>query len=343
MTKPYRPSMKRLLLRGLLAAACLCPPAHAAGLPETGDESGLVPFVFPGAVDTAGVRTICAFDNLALPDNVAVFATGGYSGRKTDYQIDQSGHAATRFDIVVNSPGKPVALILSAYEPSIWNIGWTRGTTISAVAASGYHRQAVAGLPKGTPLLNNSYDNRGPCGYVVIGENRLTELNPYSRKVFGRPVDMVYFARNGIATVGEPLKPGDPMVTSKETPPDSFIDRSKPLAGPEGLKDAVAKGLIRPSTEKDGEAWADRRAEKLPKDELPPVAGVDRKKALRPRSVFNGYVILKAFRLPAGLYGGNSATFFLPEGVPFPEGELGHSTLYDFNTMTCKGPGCRVD
>ena len=60
----------------------------------------------------------------------AVFASGGYSGRTLDFQIDQSGHQATQFDVVVNSPTKPAVLMLGAYEPSIWNISWTPKTKI---------------------------------------------------------------------------------------------------------------------------------------------------------------------------------------------------------------------
>jgi hypothetical protein len=51
-------------------------------------------------------------------------------------------------------------------------------------------------------------------------------------------------------------------------------------------------------------------------------------------------VVLKPFRLPPGLYGAHSATFFVPKGVPRPTGELGHSVLYDFNTLTCAGTFC---
>lgn len=48
-------------------------------------------------------------------------------GRELSFQIDQSGHQATQFDITVNSPEQPVALILGAYEPTVWNIGWKSG------------------------------------------------------------------------------------------------------------------------------------------------------------------------------------------------------------------------
>lgn len=83
---------------------------------------------------------VCKFSNLKLPADHAVFAAGAYAGRSTGFQIDQSGHEATQIDVAVHSPGKPVVLMLGAYEPNIWNIGWSEGTRILAVLASGYHR-----------------------------------------------------------------------------------------------------------------------------------------------------------------------------------------------------------
>ena len=300
----------------------------------------LVPYTLPEAGALQGLRTTCGFDELKLSEGYVVYAAGDYKGRKLDIQIDQSGHPATQFDIVVNSPVKPVALILGAYEPSIWNIGWTKGTKIIAVLATGYHRQAVAGLPKETPILISTHNNRGPCGYTYIVEKKLSEINPLSNRVYGKPVDMVYFAAGGKVVIGSPVAPGEQLFTSRDVTPDDFVDKSKPLAGPAGLREAVEKGLIRPVTRQDLEAWANRKAAKISKDALPPVAGGDKRKALMPQHVHNGYVILKPFRIPAGLYGGNSATFFLADGVPYPVGNLGHSTLYDFNTMTCTGAAC---
>ncbi|GFM52893.1 hypothetical protein PSCICE_41600 [Pseudomonas cichorii] len=108
------------------------------------------------------------------------------------FQIDQSGHQATQFDIAVNSPEQPVALILGAYEPTVWNIGWSQGTKIVAVYVSGYYRQGVAGLDAKVPVLNSSYENKGPCGYFYVGKEQNTGLNPLSRQLFGQPVKLVY-------------------------------------------------------------------------------------------------------------------------------------------------------
>jgi hypothetical protein len=281
----------------------------------------------------------CAFADLKLPAEFSVFAAGAYSGKKTAIQIDQSGHEATRIDVAVNSPKKPVVLMLGAYEPTIWNIGWSRGTKVVAVLVSGYHRQAVAGLEKNTPMLNSSYDNRGTCGYFYVTSDNLGPLNPLARKLFGRAVDLVYPATNGKVVVGEPLGEGISLVTSSETPPESFHDKSAPMAGPAGVEDAVSKGLLRKATVADAEAWAEAVAQNSPKRDVPPVAGADAAKRPRP-AFYNGYVVLKAFTYPAGLYGGNSVTFIIPKGVPKPDGNPGHSAVYDFNTLNCQGALC---
>jgi hypothetical protein len=282
----------------------------------------------------------CAFDNLSIPTGMRVYAAGGYSGRVLQFQIDQSGHEATQFDIAVNSPGKPVALLLGAYEPTIWNIGWTRGTRIVAVLVSGYHRQAVAGLEKSVPVLNSSYDNKGPCGYFYVGNGQNTALNPQSRKVFNQQVDMVFPGdRKGKIVVGDPLAAGADLVTSGATSPESFRDSSAPLAGQAGLDSAVAKGVLRLATTADGDAWvAAVKAATGPAD-VPPVAGQGVPGPTRPR-MHNAYVVLGAFTYPSGLYGANSATFFIARGVPKPSGNPGHSSVYDFNSLVCRGPLC---
>ena len=291
--------------------------------PTAQEKESIVAFR-PESGSLQGVWGACEFAGLNLPQDFAVYAAGAYKGAESEGQIDQSGHQVTRFDVVVNSPERPSVLILGAYEPSIWNIGWTRGTKILAVLASGYHRQSVAGLPKETPILISTYDNKGPCGYTDIKDNSPAAVSQLSMRVFDRPVDMVHVAANGKVVVGVPLRSGDPIWTSRDVPPESIVDNNKPLAGPAGLNDAVAKGVLRPVKQEDVDAW-ERAGGRRP-----------------PMAMINAYVILKPFRLPAGLYGGNSATFYLLKGVAYPTGALGHSTLYDFNTMTCGGVTCAI-
>ncbi|MDB5909036.1 MAG: hypothetical protein JWP34_3150 [Massilia sp.] len=281
---------------------------------------------------------VCGFPGLQLPADFAVFAAGAYSGRRTSSQIDQSGHQATQIDVAVNNPDKPVVLILGAYEPTIWNVGWSKETRILAVLVGGYHRQAIAGLDKSTPLLVSSRDEKGPCGYFSMSGN-LTELNPLSRRMFGRPVDLVYPAIKGQADVGKPMPPGATLVRSRDVTPESFHDKNAPLAGEAGLEDAVRQGLLRKATEADAEAWAEAVIQHSPQRDIPPVAGQERPKRHQLR-IDKGYVVLKPFVYPSGLQGAHSARFIIPKGAPKPAGNPGHSTVYDFNTLNCQGPAC---
>jgi hypothetical protein len=166
----------------------------------------------------------CKFEGLRIPNNAVVYAAGAYSGRETNFQIDQSGHAATQFDIVINSKKRPVLLMLGAYEPTIWNLGWSTGTEILAVVVSGYHRQVVAGLESDVPVLNSSYDNQGPCGhyYIEKSDNRL--LKRKSKKLFGQPVEHLYVgSETGKIVVGESISPADKLVTAANRSLDAVL------------------------------------------------------------------------------------------------------------------------
>ena len=280
-------------------------------------------------------QTQCAFAGLKLPADSVVYAAGAYAGRKLNFQIDQSGHEATQMDIIVNRPGKPVVLMLGAYEPTVWNIGWTPGTRIVAVYVSGYHSQAVTGLSPQMPVLNSSYDNKGPCDNFYVSDDNLPKLNPLARQLFGRAVTMAYETRNGQAVLGTPLSGNiKPLQAAGSAAPASFRLKDAPLAGEAGLEEALRQGILRPATEADALAWS--RASGRDRDN-PPLSGAE------PRRVnpgFNAYVILKPFRIPAGLYGAHSATFYLARGVQYPRGDLGHSALYDLNNGTCRGAVC---
>ena len=295
----------------------------------------------PKPNDSSAQKVSCAFSNLKLPKEFAVYAAGAYSGRKISFQIDQSGHEATQIDVAANSPGKPVVLLLGAYEPTIWNIGWSEKTNILAVLVSGYYRQVVAGLEKTTPVLVSTYDNRGPCGYFYVAPDNLGPLNPLSKRIFGRPVDMVFPAENGKVVVGAPVSVEIKLLTSRDVTPESFRSKSAPIAGPAGLADAVNKGLLRKATAADAEAWSDAVLRNSPQRDIPPIAGQGIPRPPKP-PIYNAYVVLKPFVYPSGLYGAHSATFLILKGVPKPKGNPGHSAVYDFNTLNCQGPMCNA-
>ncbi|POZ53121.1 hypothetical protein [Methylovulum psychrotolerans] len=276
--------------------------------------------------------TRCEFTQLKLPDDFAVLAVSGGRSHETGFQIDQSGYQALQIEVLANRPDKPLVLILGQYEPTIWNIHWTQGTHIIAVVAGGLHRQAVAGLPRGIPMLNSTIENEGGCKDFNLWEPEA--FNPLSRRLFGRPVEKVYLAENGNVLVGGPLSPDIKVLSSSATPPKSFFDKNAPLAGEAGLEDGIKKGLLRKATEEDARAWFAQVAERAPSD-VPPIAGQETTPKVP--GIYEGtYVVLKPFVFPAALFGGHSATFFIPRGVPMPNGDPGHSTIYDFNTFAAR-------
>jgi len=328
--------MNKTILAGLFLLPCLSAC--------TTDKQ--VPFVME-------LPPVCAFPDQQFPEDMVVLGVGALGGKKIDFQIDQSGNESTQIDVAVNYPDKPVALMLGASEPTIWNIGWTKGTNIVAVFASGYDRQRVAGVKKHIPVLISTYENKGACGdqrlykplylheYFVasFGYGRITDVDraeaeqKLSQILFSRPISRIYSVPDqlGKVVVGDPILSKQQLLTSNEIPPRSFYDKNAPLAGKAGLDQAVQKNILRPANSSDAEKWMDalkRKYERLNR----PVPDIQ-------PDLFNAYVVLKDFTCPAGLYGGHLATFYVPEGGRAPMGNCGHSKIYDLNSvmLECKG------
>lgn len=284
-----------------------------------------------------GEDTECGFGK-SFPKEMKVYAAGSYQGMQTNYRIGEKGEKSSVFRLIVNSPKQPVALILGTYNAAIWDITWTEGTKIEAAYVMGYHSQAVSGLPKTVPVSIITIDKKWGCGSFTIEENKLSQINPLSNKLFHKNVDSVHFASAGYIHLGDPIDVQTLLFTSADTTMASLHRHDAPLQKEEALYDAVSKGILRQTTHADLKRWQDN----LPKNaNLPKVETPSSEK--RKPFVHNGFVVLKPFTLPEGLYGGHSATFFVEKGVPVPTGNLGHSTLYDFNTMTCKGTACNIN
>ena len=202
---------------------------------------------------------------------------------------------------------------------------------------SGYHRQVVSGLTEATDVLISTNENRGTCGIFYIDRNRLGSLNPIARRLFKRQVDMVYLAKHGQVVIGEALVENAKLMQSLLTQPEYY--RKDQLSGIPGLEQAVGRGELRKATLDDAHAWVDTISKEMPPQDIPPVAGQGAIKPRRPL-LMNAYVVLKPFIYPDGLFGGNSAVFFIPKGIAMPKGKRGHSTVYDFNSLSCTGSLC---
>ncbi len=228
--------------------------------------------------------------------------------------------------------------MVSAYDRTTWNIKPSPSTQIAAVYASGYSRQTVTGVDPRVPQLISTYDNRGRCGYFYATEEKLADLNPHARKVFGRAADAFYPIGRGPVLMGIKL-PQAVQVARPAAPPPSYPTSAAPRPSRPALDQAVAAGLLRRATRADSDAWFAALAKAAQYADAPPVAGGGTR-CERSLPVYNAYVVLKPFSYPDGLFGGNYATFMIPKGAPRPSGDPGHSPVYDFNTMVCTGSLC---
>lgn len=346
--------MQRLTL---LILAVISASSHAQSFPAVKSTDGTVVMTGKPVATRSQARTasapICTFADKKLPPDTIVIAAGDYEGRRIDFQIDEDGQAS-QFDVKVHAD-KPVALLLGAYSPTIWNILRTQDTRVVAVFASGHHRQVVAGLPKGTPVITSYFrqnnSDSSTCGsQYLTADSELTWLNPKSRAVFGKPVTRVYTKHTmGLIDIVESSESKTVYRSSPDTPPESFRDTSAPLSGDAGLADAVAKGLLRPATESDKvlvrdayrQSTAAVQAREAGRD-VPPAAGAQK----QPRDVLislrRAYVVLKPQTYPAGLTGLQSTVFIVPKGVAVPKSNAGHGTVFDLNTLqTCSVGTCR--
>ncbi|MBE2293281.1 MAG: hypothetical protein IAF01_12165 [Xanthomonadaceae bacterium] len=324
------------------SAPAQAPALALAPAPAPAEEAAAAatrPFDFEVSADPAPPPqpAACAFPELAAAGPFQLYAAGAYGGRTLGYQIDRSGNEGTAVDVLVNSPHSPVALMLGNYQPTAWNIGWTEGTRIVAVLVGGYHAQQVTGLPADVPRIVSTHDNRGACGYFYVSADKPQGLNPLARQVFGRRIDMLYPVREGKVVIGATPEAGAKLLTdAAASPVSTFRVPDMLAAGEAGLEYAVRQGWLRPATPGDAQAWI-AALDAQPGGDLPPVAGGPPRRSL---NVHHGYVVLKPFELPPGLYGAHSATFFVPKGVSRPTGNPGHSAIYDFNTLTCQGAIC---
>ncbi|UPT78195.1 hypothetical protein MN086_03385 [Sulfurovum sp. XGS-02] len=294
----------------------------------------------------------CEFNEFELPDDIQIYASDAPKGKVTGHTIDDSNQGAFLVKVVVNSPNKPVALILSSYSPCIWDIKWTEGTKIEAVFTTGYYGQEVSGLAKDIPIGSSTLSNgEHPCYLLGVSHKirDLVRINTFSNKVYGKNTTVLYTDnyKNDTLIIGNEISKSTKLYSSNDNSIESFFTTTEPNAGNAGMEYLLKNNMIRRATEHDLNSWAQERyklyLKQLKTSSIKATAMNINMNSLKPICSYdNGYVILKKIRIPAELYGGNLAVFFLKKGVPYPDGDLAHSTLFDFNSLQCKGSSCGV-
>lgn len=279
-----------------------------------------------------------ASDLPTLPKDFVVHAVGTYAGsaKLDDVQLDDSAHQVRQAEVVVNLPGKPVVLVLTAYDPTVWRVGVAPMTELAAIYVSGNHGQAVIGVPNELPVVISTSRRRGSFTpfYAYGASSELLAMNAAVNELVGREIDRFEFKpQDGIFMIGEPLLEGEKPTYSDDREVISYAKPGEPPTGDKGLEQLVNDGLIRPATRADMDAWVAKASEKYAR--FNPDLRVGHYMRMG-----DTYVVLKDVKLPDGLYGAHSRSFIIPVDVPFPGGPKGHNSFYLMDG-TAKGPGSR--
>src|SRR5206468_335827 len=139
---------------GLLAALALQIGPTVVLPPPPPPQQQLEPVRFGGAkivhVDSGGQSETCL--SPAVARGARIVAVGTYEGGLPTAGIaTDEGHQVKAVAIGAARSGPPLVLILSAYDPVIWDLRRVPNERIRAVYVSGYHVQSVAGA-RGRPV-----------------------------------------------------------------------------------------------------------------------------------------------------------------------------------------------
>lgn len=141
-------------------------------------------------------------------------------------------HKGGKVNVVVTVTDRPVILLLTAYESVEWHVETAQGVRIEKVILSGYHKQAVTGLPSGIPVNTTSYDEGSATYFYAYKAGQ--DLAEKARKVSGlepKTFQGQYrgeaFVIDGMRTFGLPAtEPRRPLETVQK-PSRSFQETTE--------------------------------------------------------------------------------------------------------------------
>ncbi len=268
-----------------------------------------------------------------LPQKFEVHGAGLRRGLDpSNIQIDSKGVETREVAVVVNRPGVPIVLVLSAYNPVIWKISRTPDTKIAAVLVGGRHNQAVLGIDKSTSLSIRSQIEQRECGtfYAYTADRDLLKANEIIKASVGRGIDsFVTTPTDGRMIVGDGLAIDESkLIFSTDIKIEDYAYARLAPVGQRGLESLLEAGKIRFATQADIDAWVEKAS--APFKKLDPDLKVRHR-----MKIGDTYVVLAPIEYPLGLFGPHAVTFLIAGGVPPPTGSPGHSMIYDMDNGSC--------
>lgn len=292
-------------------------------------------------VDSAGEQgEPCLARSVAR--GASIVAVGTYEGGlPTDILATDQGHVVRAVSIAAARSGPPLVLVMSAYDPVVWDLRRVPKSRIRAVFVSGYHVQSVAGS-QGRPVRITTYVEPNPrCGpprYAYKGGAQLDALNAAVRDMLGRGIDRFtggYALKNvALDRIALPRQTLPPVSAARATGGSGYkVGRA--VDGRFGLGRLIAQGAVRKATLADVAILNRILTRNSQTGRLAPVHA--------PVYLDETFVVLRRIAIPSGMFGANSATFLIPRGVPFPSDPGSHNAYWSLVTGECRGAVCRTD
>lgn len=259
-----------------------------------------------------------------IPRDAVVYAGGAYRGKPLDFPINESNREAGQLEAVVHVPDRSVVLLLGAYEETLWTVRWSARTRIVGIWVSGYHTQALNGVPPDVPVLVNDVTSRTPdCPSFYVASHDNGGARNAAVELLGRsPVSVIEATRDGRVNVGNVLETSA-YLEGPVRRPETFRVGELPLIGEKGIEELLRTGKLRRATTLDiqtARAFATQYRNATDR-ELKDVGAV-------PQRTF---VVVGLMHFPGGLYGARAVNFIVPRGVKTPQGDPGHSPVFDMN------------
>lgn len=311
--------------------------------------------------DTRSVpfKKTCSFSHqkIPIPENVSVYAIGAKKGKPIDVSFGANRNSYV-FDLYVNSPKKPVVLILWAYEATLWKINLSEGTQLAGVIAGGYYTQIITGVSQNLPVFLTHYAGHirtvGPCRPHRFDSNDANAHNAvktYAEWVLERPVTNFHLVKNdekGEIHLGETVNNKTVFtVMNEDANSAGMIYSSSQFYKAETLTQGINNGMIRKATEMEINSWNKQRSAidtEIYEETLKKLGQSKADEELRKQLVRENYgpplliipreayvVLNSGYTVPLGI----EEYFILPHGTKPATGGYGRSQLMDMNTMEC--------
>jgi hypothetical protein len=259
----------------------------------------------------------------ALIRGARVVALGAYEGGEpVSLAFAGEGHEVKRIAVQADGRGSPLLLVLTAYDPVVWDFAGFPAKRLRGVLVYGHAEQAVAHVGDSIPVrFVTQATGASSCGRAAIAYKQSAELQKLRQQVhsvLGAPLNAFYgtYSPDALHADGSSFNTLSAVRLDRASIRASGPLQQGLLPGEQGIGQLIDRGDIRPARASDWHQWQRVSGEKAD-------------------GFLDAYVVLRRTALPRGMYGAHSKAFIIPAGVPLPADPGSHNQYYRLKDGTC--------